>query len=846
MGKQVVCILASIAFLPLGRAGVCNWSLQDKTLDLDVVFEYKETNTERWKEMFTRASALLYNATEGQLRLGKVRMYHQCVPRFASADVTISTGDDVARAHVDRCGWRGFHIFLWEARHWKNDADNRGHLGLVHEIGHYFFGLHDEYKGFSAANPLSFSLPLLFGPPVATDHGVYCQNPVGGTGCLMDAGTGTKPDFGKTEFCTASPVHVGMRPGGGTKETGDAKYFYITKQELVNGSHCWRKIAQKLNYFTAQGPAAVSVVMPPGFQNPTFPQVSLQKRFSIVIDTTGSMARNNRLGAAKIAAKSFVYSADLPLLPGDPSTVDFLGVVHFRDKGAEVTTMDSALDEEIVLRDIDELAVSTAVTPKETSIGAGLAAGLAQFSRQGLPGCIEAIILITDGEQNVDPAPVDVLPDLVRRGVVVYPVFIGEGVVPQQLRDIARATAGRVFSAANADGLGAILSDIQSATLGQATVDLQAGTLARPNSQTVTVNLPTPAGGYLAGFTRFNIGGAGFSVRLIAPDGTTYDSTTTGSVEYHTMGTVQTFSVKDASGNWRVEVTRTGAGTGQFEVTTVAPTSGTRLETIIPAFDFATDRLAEKIVQAVVNQGGAVTGGSIVADVKAPDGSVSAVSLVDNGDASMGDRIANDGIYSANMSALSMDGNYLIAWRANTTGGELVAGEKSEVATPTPAQPAIRVARTNTFVRVTPPGGAAAQVVNQHLRQVAAKGVTEGTHCIAGESTFLVTATWQNISSFTIADPFARLYVLTNGNRFIGQQFLLGESGMLAPGQTMTGLLRLKLASCAAFQFKVDITGTVSTVQAGSRAVRQPGERNSQAENWQYDFAPDTAPTSRR
>ena len=119
-------------------------------LTLTVLFQFDnqdnfDPNT-AWESAFSRASELLYNATDGQLQIGEIIFYQNCPEMRDKADILIQSGSGDARAHVEGLGNNGAHVFLFNDRHSQNLDSGRGHFGIVHEFGHYVFGLYDSYK----------------------------------------------------------------------------------------------------------------------------------------------------------------------------------------------------------------------------------------------------------------------------------------------------------------------------------------------------------------------------------------------------------------------------------------------------------------------------------------------------------------------------------------------------------------------------------------------------------------------------------------------------------------------------------------------------------------------------
>jgi Ca-activated chloride channel family protein len=213
--------------------------------------------------------------------------------------------------------------------------------------------------------------------------------------------------------------------------------------------------------------------------------VSLPRQEGTVIlafDVSGSMAADDlkpsRMEAAKTAAQTFVQR--------QPPGVQ-IGVVAFSDSGFTVQAPTN--DKDAVLATINRL------TPQRgTSIGNGIlvslntiAVGMGQAPRiNGAPTPTPTpvpqgtyspavIVLLTDGENNMSPNPLDAAQLAVQRGVRVYTVGIGstQGAIlhingftvhtqldEATLRQIAQLTDGAYYNAQNEQDLQAIYENL--------------------------------------------------------------------------------------------------------------------------------------------------------------------------------------------------------------------------------------------------------------------------------------------------------------------------------------------------------------------------------------------------
>lgn len=207
----------------------------------------------------------------------------------------------------------------------------------------------------------------------------------------------------------------------------------------------------------------------------------------LVFDVSGSMAATDlepsRLEAAKAAAQAFVER--------QPESVLF-GVVAFSEGGLAVQSPTS--DQATVLATINRL------TPQRgTSLGGGILASLQaleadsaeplQLSAEDRPPtptptplprgqyAPALIVLLTDGENNVAPDPLEAAQAAAERGVRIYPVGLGSaaGAVLEidgfnvftqlnepLLQQIALVTDGAYYSVEQTPDLSAVYADLDS------------------------------------------------------------------------------------------------------------------------------------------------------------------------------------------------------------------------------------------------------------------------------------------------------------------------------------------------------------------------------------------------
>ena len=210
------------------------------------------------------------------------------------------------------------------------------------------------------------------------------------------------------------------------------------------------------------------------------------------IDVSGSMQADDlqptRMEAAKAAARSFVQK--------QPAGVR-IGVVSFTDNAFIVQA--PTVDREPVLAAINRLQPQ-----RGTAVGRGLLSALDAIFEQNLSGALDVgpgtrvtpaptpaplprgeyapaiVVLLTDGESNTGPDPVEIAKQAALRGVRVYTVGVGsaEGTILRiqgrsvrtkldeaSLKKIADLTDGQYYNASNEGDLKTIYDNLGSQTV---------------------------------------------------------------------------------------------------------------------------------------------------------------------------------------------------------------------------------------------------------------------------------------------------------------------------------------------------------------------------------------------
>jgi Ca-activated chloride channel family protein len=203
---------------------------------------------------------------------------------------------------------------------------------------------------------------------------------------------------------------------------------------------------------------------------------SVEGTVILVFDVSGSMSAQdiqpNRLEAAKAAARDFVQH--------QPATVQ-VGVVAFSDGGLSVLPPTS--NKASILATIDRLSPQ-----RGSSLGGGIETALKALAEASgksasssasfvtIPGASGVIVLLTDGENNMSPDPMEAASAAADAGVRIDTIGIGspQGITveingmlvhtqldEESLKQISHASRGTYFNAQSQDDLTRIYNGIQ-------------------------------------------------------------------------------------------------------------------------------------------------------------------------------------------------------------------------------------------------------------------------------------------------------------------------------------------------------------------------------------------------
>lgn len=436
----VLCAAASTASAGSGKVN------QDGTIDLTAYFLFPPSAKDKLDaiSMFEDASELLWNASEGQLRIGKVRLTDRREEQELS-DVWISDERGRSNAHVDGLERRGARALIY--REWNG-------FTLAHEIGHLALGLRDEYAE-------AFYEETRTGLPYCSGMGKCIEDSAidASNNCIMQSRTAT-------EFCV--PQNHDLVQGDGQNcppcqplfcpgWLSESQTWETTKQQAIHGCDCWTHLASRFEFLSA--PTGLPSPIPPdGYSPPSFfDEIGQLENFvMLVLDRSGSMAWNTADDYGEVCNNGIDDNRDgkIDEQPCTEARIDYVkasarAVLSLAEKQgihAGIVSFASTASLDASLQQVDQTTIGQlrktidSLSPRGgTAIGDGLYEAMEELKKvEGR----RSIFLITDGRNNAGMDPIQVGASLRAEGICLYSVSTGEASDSSLLSALASDTCG--------------------------------------------------------------------------------------------------------------------------------------------------------------------------------------------------------------------------------------------------------------------------------------------------------------------------------------------------------------------------------------------------------------------
>ncbi len=619
--------------------------LKDGKFNISISIRYNASaaTLDALKMRFQQASELLFDATDGQHQFGKIFV---CNNSRGGKNADFWIRNDIDRSYVPgSCvfpnpglGKKDCRIMQTE-KNTLNDsnANADGRHVIVHEFGHYAYGVRDEYVGPSGT---AECLAAPFTPASLMENF-----------WLRDI----------SEFCVSS----NHDPDGDTR------------QEQSRGESVWETMSGFFSDLTV--PTGLPTDAPPsGAGTIEWIVLEPETRLVLVIDRSGSMNSNNKIQLAREGAKLFT---DLV------SDGDKLAVVSYASAASvnfSLQTVNSGT------KAAAKAAIDGISASGSTNIGGGLRVALNQILGAGDRGCQQVVILLTNGQHNIGEDPLNVLSDLKDNGVIVNTIGLEGNTNTTLLTQIANDTGGRFFFAASSADLQTANTQLftesteNGGLITSALAPLNTGDMA---NEAVTIDDLTEQATFLISWPVT----ANIDLTLQAPDGTIITPSTADTdpnITFVSEPNHELYTVNSPQpGDWVMQLNAISAsisnkaveiGTAAAQPVEVAVQAlGVSENIVLTAnpnklnFEFPEPVLVQAEPVGKIH----VVGATVTGTVSRPDGSTVSLTLFDDGSPSHGDEKADDGVYSNFFSQYNEDGAYEFEISASTENGFLYTGE---------------------------------------------------------------------------------------------------------------------------------------------------------------------------
>ncbi len=814
--RRLVCGLGIgaglLAAAPRSTAGDGSINKASQTLDLSVVFSFSETeenlngatNLESWRAVFNDASARLWNATNGQLKIGKVRVYRRAFSKKETADVWVLRGNSAAFSNgVAKLGVPGYRTTMFGERHRSNRSVFRGGFSLVHELSHYVFGLYDEYQGASVPMSLKSSW-------TPADLSAIQRLPFSVAPTIMTGGGGVGNSV--TEFDSPYDVNKGSQVGAN---------WWMTENWIMNGESSWETLGkfewkgEKVFLKAHNGPA--DRVLPVGDTSVEWLVMPDVSRLAIVLDRSGSMGGENRMPLAKLGAgfmagltvdrhvvTNFVNGfADTDVYPADR-----LAVIDF-DGDVTVTYPLTEVDSAGAVRGSAKAAISLLGPRGSTAIGDGVQKALDVFSDDGEAGAQENIVILSDGQDNSSRISMaQVAQNAVARGTRIFSIALGAGADTSGLLEMANTSGGKFFQATDGLGLLDIYSRIYGELRGGGIMEAL-GSLLFENSSAETV-IPVDA---LSEEITFSVASPeeGMDAQLVSPSGRKFSQSSSADgvvMQKEPNNTVFRVS-RPVAGNWKLSVASPKTNTGATYRYNVMANATSSVVSVAPVVASKTVNYPQPaLITCSVTAGTPVAGASVTGQVTGPNGVLGSFTLFDDGASIHGDKTPGDGVYSGYYGGFPANGVYAFNVKVVNVNGRAATGENENsltAAAPILIKPFTRIG-TNT-VTVT---GVPAVSQTEWLR-VDALSITR-LSSVASTGTVQLRCTFNTDTSTFVPGQDSLILTLDSSRIVVAGSSMRptrvpGVYGLSDPSRGLTGTFTTAIGGSSKHELLLSMTG---------------------------------------
>lgn len=456
-------VLVALSLLLAGpaRAGSGSINFAGKTVDITLNCRFAATAPQltTLQDKLTQMSHVLWDATEGQLRLGNVTI--------TCNETTLDAADFWVYVNPIRSSSPvGTNLGTLGA-HTKQAYDRVGGV-FAHEFGHMALALRDEYAENQTA--CGGQGPCMDAP----DEQNQClmQQSSGLTWSEFCVSSNHDPKRGNNPACHVKPPDADGAPCADKCEEWDIATlkYERSKQQRFIGKSCWEALTT--TFPSLAKPAGLPVVAEPGsFTAPNFiVNCTPNSTFVLVLDRSGSMQWSVKKDNGEVCANGkdddgdgmvdetsdcaqsrmeYVKESAAAILELANDSGIAAGIVGF-DEFASTVAPIQAIDTNLAALE----AASDGISPGgQTAIGRGLDEGKVLLDGDPTAAGAKAAMVITDGHNNRGPSPLTSADAYHTAGYRIYTVATGEASNDAVINDIADNTNGYSVNEPEADEL---------------------------------------------------------------------------------------------------------------------------------------------------------------------------------------------------------------------------------------------------------------------------------------------------------------------------------------------------------------------------------------------------------
>ena len=599
----IACLVIAIGFQPrmaFAGSGSVN---ADGTINVTANFRFPASAAAlaTVRTRFTEMSHLLWDATEGQLRIGTVTI--NCSETNEDlADFWLFANPIRSNSPVGGLTSRGAHISQF--------FGNEGRV-FAHEFGHLGFGLNDEYTE-NQSNCGSAGWCIEETPAAHSEVDQCLMQQIPGRSwsefCVNGNHEGVRGD---NPACRVNPPSTDGAPcaaGCENWNTTTGRYENSWQEQSLHES-CWTTLTRSFPFLTAPA-ARPSEAEPAGFVDPTFVvNCNSADTMMLVLDRSGSMLWNVNNDRGEVCANGSDDDGDGSVDETDDcaearinyvkasarSFLDLLGTGAFR---AGIVSFNDTPSPDQPFQDVNANisvlngSIDGLLAGGSTGIGDALTFAKGRLDADPASAGSKAVLLITDGVNTAGSDPVTAAAPYRAAGIRLFTVSTGDASNYGVLDSISSSNRGQRLDSRDGTALvtamveqwanyvngGVVVPQTPYAIDARSKTDIQVIGRQTPNSPIITAaaqplartqvfTFPVEQGtkqfsAVLAGNLN-DMRGFGVEGRLIAPSGAVFDSSSASSTvravrdPFFTMLTI----FGPESGTWRMEVAATPAAT---------------------------------------------------------------------------------------------------------------------------------------------------------------------------------------------------------------------------------------------------------------------------------------------